>query len=114
VWRHYQAWLRKYGLEEAVAMRQDSASGMLAAVRAGFGMAVLPCFLADREPDLVRVLPPESGAASGLWLITHERIRHAPRIRATIDFLADRLKRLARDGPVSDLAVWADQSLGAP
>ncbi|MDB5722912.1 MAG: Transcriptional regulator, LysR family [Alphaproteobacteria bacterium] len=108
VWRHYQAWLSKYGLEDAVAMRQDTASGMLAAVRSGFGMAVLPTFLADREPDLVRVLPPEPGAHSGLWLLTHERIRHAPRVRAVTDFIAERLKRLARERLEPGLAEWAE------
>jgi DNA-binding transcriptional LysR family regulator len=107
VWRHYQAWLRKYQLEEAVAMQQDSTTGMLAAVRSGFGMAVLPCFLADHEPDLVRVLPPEAGAQSALWLITHERIRRAPRVRLVIDFLAQRLQRLARQAPDSAIAAWA-------
>lgn len=107
VWRAYQAWLARYGLEESVAMQQDSTSGMLAAVRAGIGLAVLPCFLADREPDLVRVLPPESSATSGLWLITHERVRHAPRVRVVIDFIAERLKRLAQEAPVSTRAEWA-------
>jgi DNA-binding transcriptional LysR family regulator len=107
VWRHYQAWLRKYGLEEAVAMQQDSTTGMLAAVRAGFGMAVLPCFLADHDPDLVRVLPPEQGSQSALWLITHERVRHAPRVRVVIDFIADRLKRVAREAPSTEFDAWA-------
>jgi DNA-binding transcriptional LysR family regulator len=107
VWRAYRAWLERYGLEEAVAMQQDSTTGMLAAVRAGFGLAVLPCFLADREPDLVRVLEPEAGSSSGIWLITHERVRHAPRVRAVIDFLAERLKRLARELPAAEPAPWA-------
>jgi DNA-binding transcriptional LysR family regulator len=107
VWRHYQTWLRKYGLEDAVAMHQDSAPGMLAAVRAGFGMAVLPCFVADRDPELIRVLAPETGKRNGLWLITHERVRHTPRVRAVMDFLADRLTRMARQGPVGAPAEWS-------
>jgi DNA-binding transcriptional LysR family regulator len=107
VWRAYRAWLERYGLEEAVAMQQDSTTGMLAAVRAGIGLAVLPCFLADREPDLVRVLPPETASTSGIWLLTHERVRHAPRVRTVIDFIADRLTRLARAAPLAISADWA-------
>jgi DNA-binding transcriptional LysR family regulator len=107
VWLHYQAWLRRYDLEDAVVVQQDSTSGMLAAVRAGIGMAVLPCFLADHERDLVRVLPPERGAASGLWLITHERVRRAPRVRVVIDFIAERLKRVARETPEVAETAWA-------
>jgi DNA-binding transcriptional LysR family regulator len=31
-----------------------------------------------------------------MWLLTHERVRHTPRVRAVIDFLAERLMPLAR------------------
>ena len=68
---------------------------MLAAVRSGFGLAVLPSFVADREPDLVRCIPPIEGDPAALWLLTHERLRHTPRVRAVLDFLGERLVRLA-------------------
>jgi len=106
VWPPYRAWLRQHKLEDAVAMHHDSAPGLLAAVRAGVGMAVLPTFVADREPDLVRCLPPMAESNAGLWLLTHERRRHVPRVRIVLDFLADRLTRLARQEP-NEPAVWA-------
>jgi DNA-binding transcriptional LysR family regulator len=31
-----------------------------------------------------------------LWLFTHERVRHTPRVRAVIDFLYERLSRHVR------------------
>ena len=96
VWQVYRAWLEANGLTGAVAMQHDSSSGMLSAVRAGFGLAVLPCMVADFDPDLVRCLPPDPGNERGLWVLTHERLRHTPRIRAVLDFLYDRLSRLAR------------------
>ncbi len=105
VWPPYQAWLRQHQLEESIVMHHDSIPGLLAAVRAGVGMAVLPTFVADREPDLVRCLPPQD-AKQGLWLLAHERRRHVPRVRAVLDFLADRLTRLARQEP-NEPAVWA-------
>ena len=33
----------------------------------------------------------------GLWLLTHERLRHTPRIRAVLDFLYERLRGYLRD-----------------
>ena len=99
VWHRYRAWLRHHGLEGSVAIHHDSVMGMLAAVRSGFGLAVLPSFIADRDPDLVRCLPPKEGDAAALWLLTHERVRHTPRVRAVVDFLADRLTRMARAAP---------------
>ena len=97
LWRRYRAWLQRLGLEEAVAMRHDTASGMLASVRAGFGIAALPCFLADRDPELVRCVDPVPRDETSLWLLTHERLRHTPRVRVVLDFLGDRLTKLARE-----------------
>ena len=96
VWSRYRAWLQRMGLETGVAMHHDSVSGLLAAVRSGFGLAVLPTFIADLDPELVRCLPPREGDPAALWLLTHERLRHTPRVRVVLDFLAERLTALAR------------------
>ena len=91
VWGLYRSWLKKHGLEGSVAMHHGSPTGLLSAVRAGFGLAVLPSFVADRDPDLVRCLKPDPKDGGALWLLTHERLRHTPRVRAVLDFLAQRL-----------------------
>ncbi|SNS12384.1 transcriptional regulator, LysR family [Sphingomonas laterariae] len=97
VWRVYRAWLERSGLEGQVAMHHDSETGLLSAIRSGIGLAVLPCFMAEGEADLVRCLDPMPGEARGLWLLTHERVRHTPRVRAVMDFLGERLGRLGRE-----------------
>ena len=81
------------GLEDQVAVHHASAIGLLGAVRSGFGVAVLPCVVADGDPDLIRCLPPRPDHRRVLWLLTHERVRHTPRVRLVIDFLFNRLKR---------------------
>lgn len=96
VWGSYRDWLVSNGLEAGIAMHHDSVTGLLAAVRSGFGLAVLPTFVADRDPDLVRCLPPRPDDEAALWLLTHERLRHSPRIRAVMDFLAERLTELKK------------------
>ncbi|WP_033074993.1 LysR family transcriptional regulator [Sphingopyxis sp. MWB1] len=96
LWEPYQAWLRQYRLEESVVMQYDSVAGLLAGVRAGMGLTILPAFLADREEDLVRCLPPRNDDITGVWLLTHERVRHVPRVRLVLDFLARELTRIAR------------------
>ena len=97
VWEPYQAWLRQYRLEESVVMQYDSGSGLLAGVRSGMGLTILPAFLADREADLIRCIPPKSEDTTGLWLLTHERLRHVPRVRLVLDFLAAELAKLGRE-----------------
>lgn len=93
LWIQYQAWLKALGLERQVAMHHATSGGLLSGVRAGFGIAVLPCVVADADPDLIRCLPPQKDHERVLWLFTHERVRRTPRVRTVIDFLHDRLRR---------------------
>ena len=93
LWRAYEAWINELGLEGQVAMHHASSTGLLSAVRSGFGIAVLPRLAVDDDPDLIRCLPPRKKHGRVLWLVTHERVRHAPRVRTVIDFLYERLKR---------------------
>jgi len=96
LWVHYQAWLQALGLEQQVAMHHATSGGLLSGVRSGFGIAVLPCVVGDADPDLIRCLPPRTEHGRILWLFTHERVKHTPRVRAVIDFLYDRLSRVVR------------------
>lgn len=96
LWIYYQAWLRELGLEGQVAMHHATSGGLLSGVRSGFGIAVLPCVVADGDPDLVRCLPPRTKHGRILWLFTHQRCRHTPRIRTVVDFLYDRLSAHVR------------------
>ena len=99
LWLHYEAWLRKLGLEDRVAMHHSTSTGLLSGVRSGFGLGVLPCIVADADPDLVRCLAPRTDHGREMWLLTHERVRHTPRVRIAVDFLYDRLKRFVDDLP---------------
>ena len=85
-------WVRTHAPESAVVYRSNSMITQLSAVKAGFGLAVLPCFLADPEPTMVRVLPPDASFTSGLWLLTHPDLRDTARIRAFIDFVAQSVR----------------------
>ena len=96
LWRHYEAWLVSLGLEKQVAMHHSTSTGLLSGVRSGFGLAVLPCVIADGDSDLIRCLPPVDGHGRDMWLLTHDRVRHTPRVRLTIDFLYERLSAHVR------------------
>jgi DNA-binding transcriptional LysR family regulator len=91
VWPDYQDWLRATGTEATVAMEHGSVTGMLNAVRAGFGLAQLPCLVADLDPDLVQCFAVDRPTGRRLWLVTHERLRRIPQVRIVLDFLAEQL-----------------------
>ncbi|MFC4277781.1 LysR family transcriptional regulator [Achromobacter aloeverae] len=59
-------------------------------VAAGVGMAELSVPLAERD-GLVRVFPTrERPGGYGVWLVTHQDLRHTARLRALIDAIAAR------------------------
>ena len=91
-WQAYLAFLRQIGIDQQVAIRQATMTGLLVGIRSGLGIGVLPCIIADGEDDLLRCMPPRPGGNRHLWLLTHERVRHEPAVRTVIDFLYDRLK----------------------
>jgi hypothetical protein len=49
----------------------------------------VPCAIADRDPDLVCLLPPERVLSIELWLVVHRELTRTARVRAVMDFLAD-------------------------
>jgi DNA-binding transcriptional LysR family regulator len=91
LWRAYQAYLKSLDLEDRVAIHQPTSGGLLSSVRAGLGIGVLPCLIAEGDPDLIQCLPPRRNESHDLWLMTHERVRHSPPVRAAIDFIYARL-----------------------
>jgi DNA-binding transcriptional LysR family regulator len=74
-----------------VTFKSSSTFALLQATQAGLGIAMLSCYIADPEPDLVRVGPPEPAMGTALWLVVHRDLHRAPHIRACVDFLAQRL-----------------------
>jgi DNA-binding transcriptional LysR family regulator len=68
-----------------VAMQTNSTHALLAAARAGAGVAVLPRFVARWHDDLLAVS--EEVGRQDVWLITHPESRRDPKVRAAADFL---------------------------
>jgi DNA-binding transcriptional LysR family regulator len=93
-------WLADHVRPDRIVMRANSLIALRAAARAGLGLAILPCFLADAAPELVRVAEPISELATPLWLLTHPDLRRMARIRAFLDFAAANIaaRRLVLEG----------------
>ena len=72
-------------------VRSNSVACAVELARAGLGLAVLPCAIADQRPDLIRFAEVPDIFNLDLWLLTHEDLRHTARIRAVLDFLTPAL-----------------------
>jgi len=60
---------------------------LMAAPWLGLGIALLPCFLASREPGLVPVLPDVVDVTRDFWLVAPAERRELARIKALWDYL---------------------------
>ena len=81
---------RLRGLE--VVHYADSFLVMSAMVRSGMGIAVLPCYWADADNAMCRIVTePVSHPDLGLWILYHPDRKQLPRVRAFIDFISQKI-----------------------
>ncbi|MGV0744343.1 LysR family transcriptional regulator [Mycolicibacterium sp. XJ870] len=62
------------------------------ATRAAAGLGFLPCFMADRHDDLVRVLPETVEVRLGYWLVARAETLRRPVVAAVVDAIRDRME----------------------
>jgi DNA-binding transcriptional LysR family regulator len=84
-------WFQSILAAARVALTTNGTHALLAAARAGAGIAVLPRFAARRYDDLQCVS--ENVAEHDVWLTTHPEFRRDPKVRATADFLQEIARR---------------------
>lgn len=61
------------------------------ATRASAGLGLLPCFMADRHDDLVRVLPETVSVCLSYWLVARAETLRRPVVAAVVDAIHDRM-----------------------
>lgn len=80
-------WLAERLAKAPVAMRSNSRAAQLAGVRAGLGVACLPCILGDGVPGVMRLSDPSEAPTREVWLGVHADLRPMPRVGAVIKAL---------------------------
>lgn len=86
-------WMSDHGYDELCQFRVDTLIGMLSSVKAGLGVAVLPCYLADGDPDLVQLTDPIPSLSYGLWFLMHPDLRGVARISSLLEFMTEAARR---------------------
>jgi DNA-binding transcriptional LysR family regulator len=83
-----QRWLLDIAGDRPIACELNHISEHLIAARAGAGVAGLPCFIAERDRDLVRIDEDAPGFARDIWIAVHRDLRKTPAVRVAMDFVA--------------------------
>ncbi|MEN0067622.1 MAG: LysR family transcriptional regulator [Myxococcota bacterium] len=82
-WRWFAGWLDANAPGARIVMRLDDRGLLMAhVVRAGMGAQLLPCLLADPDPQLCRIAPLDESFRLGVWLLTLPELRTNSRVRA--------------------------------
>jgi DNA-binding transcriptional LysR family regulator len=81
------AWLRDQG--GRIVANTNNTNVVVTLVGAGLGLAALGCYVGDRHPELVRVLPPTELATRELLMVVHTELQRVPRVRAVADWVVD-------------------------
>lgn len=90
-------WLVRAGANAAVSARASGLTNLVSTVKAGLGIGMMPCFVGDGEPDLVRCLPVPRELDAEVWLIVREEVKQAPHVRAFVDGLSAHMFALRRE-----------------
>jgi DNA-binding transcriptional LysR family regulator len=73
-------------------LRVGSLLSMASAIRAGVGIGILPCFIADRDPRLARVA--ETDVRAEAFVLVHPDLRFMARVRVVMDALIETMATL--------------------
>jgi DNA-binding transcriptional LysR family regulator len=82
----HERWIREVAPNRRVVFRTNSTASLVGAARAGAGVALIPRFVGEGDPALLRLDGPEP-AHHEMWLLVHGDLRRTPRVAAVIDWL---------------------------
>jgi len=86
-------WLAQNFPGRRFAFRGNSQLAQAAAARAGFGVALLPRYLAADDPGLAEIACDTPLLERELWLLVGPDLTKVPRVRATADYLVEVFRR---------------------
>ncbi|WP_075122825.1 LysR family transcriptional regulator [Burkholderia paludis] len=84
-----QRWLKQFAGDRRFVFRSNDLAALFHAAKAGLGVAVLPCFLAEQDPALLRISNHVCPITRPLWLLMHPDVRRSPRVRLIAEMVAD-------------------------
>jgi DNA-binding transcriptional LysR family regulator len=68
-------------------LRINNMFGVRQAVESGLGIAALPDYIVQGNPEIVRILPEVEGPAFDTYFVYPEELRHSKRIAVFRDYL---------------------------
>ena len=80
-------WLQKFIPPGAIVASSDKLTGLYKIAQQGLGIAPLPHYVGDSDPDFVKVMDVPPRFHRDIWILTHPDLRHTARISAFMKFM---------------------------
>jgi len=90
LWEHDHKtpkWVEDHFPNARVVMRTNEVISMMEAIRNGYGLARLPCYIGDSEPSLLRLDLQMTPSTWGFWVLSHIDLRSTARVRVCREYL---------------------------
>ncbi len=91
----HKSWTGKKAAGQRQNFNVDDTLLTAAALKQHLGVAYLPCFMGDTDPDLVRLCPPDAQMKLGVWLLFHPDLKRTARVLAFRDHMIEEMKQQA-------------------
>jgi len=88
-------WLHEQGHQERIALRCNSYVVEAMAVRAGVGVGLLSCFVADRVGGLRKLTPPVAEVGPEYWALMQREMRTVARVSIVYAFIREAFAEMA-------------------
>ena len=82
-------WLARHAPDDRFVVRASTTPVLLAACRAGLGVAAVAEIIARGEPGLARILPRVALPEREAWAVLHPDLRGSARINAVLEWLGE-------------------------
>ncbi len=85
----HQKWLVNFAQGRSIVCEVSDITTQHAAALAGVGVAGLPTFIGDADPQLRRLPFEGEGFCREIWLVVHADLRHSPLLREVMGFIVE-------------------------
>ncbi len=85
--KFHKAWTKQACGEQPHNFISDDTLLTLAAIKEDLGISILPCFMGDVDPALVRYCEPDPAYNLGLWILIHPDLKRTERVLAFRDYM---------------------------
>lgn len=85
---YHKRWTRELSGDESFSFYVDEPIITHETVRQGLGLAILPCHMGDRDPELARYKEPPAEMDMDLWVLFHPDLKRTERVRVFRDYVA--------------------------